>query len=65
LAEEAVDLDPSSIMAHQTLGDALSAAGRKVEGRQQWQQALTLAHTTLDPGAQTMFVPDLEASLKK
>jgi tetratricopeptide (TPR) repeat protein len=65
LAQEAVTLDPSSIMAHQTLGGALAGAGRRDDARQQWQQALTLARTTLDSGAQTMFVPDLEASLKK
>ena len=66
LAQEAVAIDPSSIMAHQVLGWALAALGRKDEARQQWQQALVhQAHTTLDPGAQTMFVPDLEASLKR
>jgi tetratricopeptide (TPR) repeat protein len=65
LAREAVALDPSSIMAHQVLGGALAASGQKDDARQEWQQALTLARTTLDPGAQTMFVPDLEASLKK
>jgi 4-amino-4-deoxy-L-arabinose transferase-like glycosyltransferase len=65
LAQEAVALDPSLIMGHQVLGDALAAVGRKDEGRQEWQKALTLARSTLDPGAQTMFVPDLEASLKK
>jgi hypothetical protein len=64
LAQEAVALDPSSIMAHQTLGWALAGNHRGAEARQQWQQALTLARN-LDPGAQTMFVPDLEASLKK
>jgi hypothetical protein len=65
MAQEAAALDPSSIMAHQVLGAALFGSGRKDEGRKEWQQALALAHTTLDPGAQTMFVPDLEASLKK
>jgi hypothetical protein len=65
LAQEAVALDPSSIMAHQVLGDALFGVGRKDDARQEWQQALALARSTLDPGAQTMFVPDLEASIKK
>jgi 4-amino-4-deoxy-L-arabinose transferase-like glycosyltransferase len=65
MAQEAAALDPSSIMAHQVLGAALFGSGRKDEGRKEWQQALALAHTTLDPGAQTMFVPDLESSLKK
>lgn len=64
-AQAAVALDPSSIMAHQVLGTALTGVGRKDEGRQEWQQALKLAQTTLDPGAQTMFVPDLEASLSR
>ena len=52
-------------MAHQVLGDALFGVGRKDDARQEWQQALALARSTLDPGAQTMFVPDLEASIKK
>jgi 4-amino-4-deoxy-L-arabinose transferase-like glycosyltransferase len=65
LAQEAVAIDQSSIMAHQILGEALAGVGRKDDARQQWQQALTLAQATLDPGAQTMFVPDLEASLKR
>jgi hypothetical protein len=65
LAQEAVALDPSSIMAHQTLGSALAGVGRRDEARQEWQQSLALARSTLDPGAQTMFVPDLEASLRR
>jgi hypothetical protein len=65
LAQEAVALDPSSIMAHQVLGSALAGVGRRDEARQEWQRALSMARSTLDPGAQTMFVPDLEASLKK
>jgi 4-amino-4-deoxy-L-arabinose transferase-like glycosyltransferase len=65
LAQEAVALDPSSIMAHQTLGWALAGVGRKDEARREWQQALSMARATLDPGAQDMFVPDLEASLSK
>jgi 4-amino-4-deoxy-L-arabinose transferase-like glycosyltransferase len=65
LAQEAVALDPSSIMAHQALGSALAGAGQKDQARKEWQQALSIAHTTLDPGAQTMFVPDLQASLSK
>jgi len=65
LAQEATALDPSSIMAHQVLGSALAGVGRRDEARQEWQQSLALARTTLDPGAQTMFVPDLEASLKR
>jgi hypothetical protein len=65
LAREAVALDPPSIMAHQVLGGALAASGHKDDARQEWQQALALAHSSLDPDAQNMFVPDLEESLKK
>jgi hypothetical protein len=65
LAQEAVAIDPSSIMAHQTLGWALAGTGHREESRQQLEQALSLARATLDPGAQDMFVPDLEASLRR
>jgi len=65
LAQEAVSLDPSSIMARQVFADALAGVGRKDEARQEWQQALSLARATLDPGAQDMFVPGLEASLSR
>ena len=64
LAEEAVALDPSSILAHEARGDALAAMGQKQEARQEWDTALREARK-LEPGAQTMFVPDLESRLNK
>jgi 4-amino-4-deoxy-L-arabinose transferase-like glycosyltransferase len=64
LATEAVAIDPLSPITHSALGDALAAAGRTDEARREWEAALTQARQ-LDPGAQTMFVPDLEEKLKK
>ena len=64
LAQEAVAIDPALIMGHSALGDALDGLGRKEEARKEWENALAQARE-LDPGAQTMFVPDLEVKLKK
>ena len=64
LAEEAVAIDPSSILGHEARGDALTAMGRKEEARQEWDTALREARK-LEPGAQPMFVPDLENKLSK
>jgi hypothetical protein len=64
LAEEAVAIDPSSILGHEARGDALAAMGRKEEARQEWDTALREART-IEPGAQPMFVPDLESKLNK
>ena len=64
LADEAVAIDPSSILAHESRGDALAAMGQKQEARQEWNAALREARK-LEPGAQTMFVPDLESKLNK
>jgi 4-amino-4-deoxy-L-arabinose transferase-like glycosyltransferase len=64
LAEQAVALDPSSILAHEARGDALAAMGRKQEARHEWDTSLNEARK-LEPGAQTMFVPDLESKLNK
>jgi 4-amino-4-deoxy-L-arabinose transferase-like glycosyltransferase len=64
LADQAVALDPSSILAHEARGDALAAMGRKQEARQEWDTSLREAQK-LEPGAQTMFVPDLESKLNK
>jgi tetratricopeptide (TPR) repeat protein len=63
-AEEAVAIDPSSILGHEARGDALAAIGRKEEARQEWDTALKEARQ-LEPGAQPMFVPDLEGKLNK
>ncbi|MFZ0883089.1 MAG: glycosyltransferase family 39 protein, partial [Candidatus Acidiferrales bacterium] len=64
LADEAITIDPSSILAHQARGDALAAMARKQEAQQEWNKALNEARK-LEPGAQTMFVPDLETKLSK
>jgi Tfp pilus assembly protein PilF len=64
LADEAVTIDPSSILGHEARGDALAAMGRKEEVRQEWDTALREARK-LEPGAQPMFVPDLESKLNK
>jgi tetratricopeptide (TPR) repeat protein len=64
LADEAVTIDPSSILGHEARGDALAAMGRKEEARQEWDTALREARK-LEPGAQPMFVPDLESKLNK
>jgi Tfp pilus assembly protein PilF len=64
LADEAVAFDPSSILAREARGDALAAMGRKQEARQEWNAALRETRK-LEPGAQTMFVPDLESKLNK
>ena len=64
LADEAITIDPSSILAHEARGDALAAMARKEEARQEWDTALREARK-LEPGAQPMFVPDLESKLSK
>jgi tetratricopeptide (TPR) repeat protein len=64
LADEAVTIDPSSILGHEARGDALAAMGRKEEARQEWDTALREARQ-LEPGAQPMFVPDIESKLNK
>ncbi|MFZ0522323.1 MAG: glycosyltransferase family 39 protein [Candidatus Acidiferrales bacterium] len=64
LADEAIAIDPSSILAHEARGDALAAMARKQEAQQEWNTALNEARK-LEPGAQTMFVPDLETKLSK
>jgi predicted negative regulator of RcsB-dependent stress response len=59
-----VAIDPSSILGHEARGDALAAMGRKEEARQEWDTALREARK-IEPGAQPMFVPDLESKLNK
>lgn len=64
LAQDAVSIDPTLLMGHSALGDALAGVGRKDEARKEWEIALAQARQ-LDPGAQIMYVPDLEAKLKQ
>jgi len=64
LAQEAVALDPALVMGHMALGDALEGLGQKEEARKVWATALAQARQD-EPGVQIMFVPDLEAKLKK
>src|ERR1700691_3443929 len=63
-ADQAVAIDPSSILGHEARGDALAAMGRKEEARQEWDKALREARK-IEPGAQPMFVPDLESKINK
>lgn len=64
LAQEPVALDPTLILGHKALGDALDGLGRKDEARKEWERALAEARQ-LEPGAGAMFIPDLEAKLKR
>ena len=64
LADEAMAIDSSSILGHEARGDALAAMGRKEEARQEWDTALSEVQK-LEPGAQPMFLPDLENKLNK
>ena len=64
LAQQAVALDPALLTAQSTLGDALARMGRTEEARSAWQTALDQARR-LPPATQTLFVPRLEAKLKK
>jgi 4-amino-4-deoxy-L-arabinose transferase-like glycosyltransferase len=64
LADEAITIDPSSILGHEARGDALAAMARKKEAQQEWNAALREARK-LETGAQPMFVPDLESKLSK
>jgi 4-amino-4-deoxy-L-arabinose transferase-like glycosyltransferase len=64
LAQEAVALDPDRLTNQTELGDAFAANGRKEEALQAWQTALALA-LQLEPATQALYVPRLEAKLKK
>ncbi|HWT67094.1 MAG TPA: hypothetical protein VN151_13355, partial [Terracidiphilus sp.] len=64
LAQEAVAMDPTVMMGHSALGDALAGTGHADAARGEWQKALAMAQQ-LDAHAQMMFVPDLEAKLQK
>ena len=64
LAQEAAGMDPDGLAAQTALGDTLAANGRRDEAHQAWQRALDIAHR-LEPATQTLFVPRLEAKLRK
>lgn len=64
LAQEAVAMDPGGLAAQTALGDTLAANGRRDEAHMAWQRALDIAHR-LEPATQTLFVPRLEAKLRK
>ncbi len=64
LAQQAVSIDPTVIMGHVALGNAINGVGRKDEARREWQTALD-ENRQLDQGAQTMYGPGLEARLAK
>jgi 4-amino-4-deoxy-L-arabinose transferase-like glycosyltransferase len=64
LAREAVAIDPAELFSQTALGDAAATVGLKDEARKAWQAALDSARQ-LEAGAQTGYVGDLEAKLKK
>ena len=64
LAQQAVSIDPTAVMGHLALGNALNGVGRKDDARREWQIALD-QNRQLDQGAQTLFGPELEARLAK
>lgn len=64
LAQEAVAMEPDGVAAQTAIGDTLAANGRRDEARQAWQAALAQAQK-LEPATQKLFVPRLEAKLKK
>jgi tetratricopeptide (TPR) repeat protein len=64
MAQQAVSIDPTAIMGHLALGNALNGVGRKDDARREWQIALD-QNRQLDQGAQTLFGPELEARLAK
>ena len=63
LAREAVNIDPEGIESQIALGDAAAALGLREEARKAWGAGLTLART-LEPAAQTDYVPGLETRMK-
>jgi len=63
LAQQAVAEEPSLLIGHAALGDALNGVGRSQEARAEWQTALAQARQ-LDTSAQLLFVSDLEAKLR-
>src|ERR1019366_5288352 len=64
MVREAVAIDPTEIISQTALGDVAAAMGQKDEARKAWQAALVEAKT-LEPDAQTSYVPDLEGKLRK
>jgi Tfp pilus assembly protein PilF len=64
LAEDAVRIDPTGILAHEALGDALAGTGSLPEARKEWQVALGL-NRQLNVGAQALFGADLDARSKR
>ncbi|MBS1794133.1 MAG: glycosyltransferase family 39 protein [Acidobacteria bacterium] len=61
-AQTAAALAPDSVTVRITLGDALSAAGRRDEARAEYQRALTLAQT-VEPDFQAGAIPSIEQKL--
>ncbi len=61
-AQTAVELAPQSVNTQATLGDVLTAMGRKDEARVHYEKALTLART-VEPSLQAGWVRDLDKKL--
>ena len=61
-AEKAVAWQPQNVLTQTALGDAQMALGDKSSARAAYELALAAAHR-LEPGAQPLYVPDLEQKL--
>ncbi len=64
LAREATSIDAEDLASETARGDAAAALGMKDEARTAWKAALAVAQT-LEPDAQTSYVPDLQEKLAK
>ena len=63
-AQEAVQLEPGSVLAQTALGDAAAALRQRELARNAYQAALVAAHE-LEVDVQPEFVPRVEEKLKK
>jgi tetratricopeptide (TPR) repeat protein len=63
-AQEAVRLEPGSVLAQTALGDAAAALGQMESARNAYQAALVAAHE-MEVDVQPEFAPDLEQKIKK
>ena len=62
-AEAAVSLWPDGFEQREQLGDALHAANRKLEARENYQIALNRLTHDMEPSARAFYAPDLKAKM--
>jgi hypothetical protein len=62
-AQTAVRIAPDALQAEMALGDALAALNRSDDAEVAYEKALGIAHT-MEPSAQEIWVPQIEAKLK-